>query len=312
MSNPGDERRDSDHVDPPACGSHRRRLQAARRLAHRHRAREVRLPPGRPGDRRPICRPTASRASIRDLLTGMQRYDAHPDRRPRQHHRPEAGRRGDFAGAGRAARAVRRAAGDAARHQGRDGRRISPRCAAWPGTCGSASRRSASIRWPAATTCRGCRKAATPSCAATCRWSARLGLDMMTRTCTVQVNLDYGSEADMVRKLRVCAAAAAAGHRAVRQFAVHRGPAERLPVLPRPCLDRHRQRPLRHPAGDVRGRLRLRALRRVAGRPGADVFRLSQRRLHRRRRQPLPRLHGRAGCTTWPAPRPRWATSPTT
>jgi len=30
-----------------------------------------------------------------------------------------------------------------------------------------------------------------------------LGLDMMTRTCTVQVNLDYDSEADMARKLRV-------------------------------------------------------------------------------------------------------------
>jgi glutamate--cysteine ligase len=30
-----------------------------------------------------------------------------------------------------------------------------------------------------------------------------LGLDMMQRTCTVQVNLDFGSEADMVRKLRV-------------------------------------------------------------------------------------------------------------
>ncbi len=30
-----------------------------------------------------------------------------------------------------------------------------------------------------------------------------LGLDMMTRTCTVQVNLDYSSEADMARKLRV-------------------------------------------------------------------------------------------------------------
>jgi glutamate--cysteine ligase len=30
-----------------------------------------------------------------------------------------------------------------------------------------------------------------------------LGLDMMTRTCTVQVNLDYASEADMRRKLRV-------------------------------------------------------------------------------------------------------------
>lgn len=30
-----------------------------------------------------------------------------------------------------------------------------------------------------------------------------LGLDMMTRTCTVQVNLDYASEADMRRKLRL-------------------------------------------------------------------------------------------------------------
>ncbi len=31
----------------------------------------------------------------------------------------------------------------------------------------------------------------------------QLGLDMMLRTCTVQVNLDFASEADMVRKLRV-------------------------------------------------------------------------------------------------------------
>jgi glutamate--cysteine ligase len=33
-----------------------------------------------------------------------------------------------------------------------------------------------------------------------------LGLDMMSRTCTVQVNLDFGSEADMVRKFRVALA----------------------------------------------------------------------------------------------------------
>lgn len=33
-----------------------------------------------------------------------------------------------------------------------------------------------------------------------------LGLDMMTRTCTVQVNLDFESEADMARKLRVALA----------------------------------------------------------------------------------------------------------
>jgi glutamate--cysteine ligase len=34
----------------------------------------------------------------------------------------------------------------------------------------------------------------------------RLGLDMMYRTCTVQTNLDFSSEADMVRKLRVALA----------------------------------------------------------------------------------------------------------
>ena len=33
-----------------------------------------------------------------------------------------------------------------------------------------------------------------------------LGLDMMLRTCTVQVNLDFGSEADMVQKFRVALA----------------------------------------------------------------------------------------------------------
>ncbi|MGH6940038.1 glutamate--cysteine ligase, partial [Hypericibacter sp.] len=31
----------------------------------------------------------------------------------------------------------------------------------------------------------------------------KLGIDMMLRTCTVQVNLDYSSEADMVKKMRV-------------------------------------------------------------------------------------------------------------
>ena len=30
----------------------------------------------------------------------------------------------------------------------------------------------------------------------------KLGLDMMLRTCTVQVNLDFASEADMVREFR--------------------------------------------------------------------------------------------------------------
>ncbi|MDT9071318.1 glutamate-cysteine ligase family protein, partial [Escherichia coli] len=30
-----------------------------------------------------------------------------------------------------------------------------------------------------------------------------MGLDMMLRTCTIQVNLDYASEADMAKKFRV-------------------------------------------------------------------------------------------------------------
>ncbi|MGV1013599.1 MAG: glutamate--cysteine ligase [Methyloceanibacter sp.] len=34
-------------------------------------------------------------------------------------------------------------------------------------------------------------------------WKGRHGLDMMFRTATVQVNLDFGDEADMVRKMRV-------------------------------------------------------------------------------------------------------------
>src|SRR5207253_2424329 len=36
------------------------------------------------------------------------------------------------------------------------------------------------------------------------------GLDMMYRTCTVQTNLDFASEADMVKKLRVSVAPTAA------------------------------------------------------------------------------------------------------
>ena len=34
----------------------------------------------------------------------------------------------------------------------------------------------------------------------------KLGLDMMLRTCTIQTNLDYSSEADMVKKFRVALA----------------------------------------------------------------------------------------------------------
>ena len=67
-----------------------------------------------------------------------------------------------------------------------------------------------------------------------------LGLDMMLRTCTIQTNLDYSSEADMVKKFQRQPGAPAGGHRLVRQFALYRGQAERLQELSQPHLGRHR------------------------------------------------------------------------
>ena len=109
----------------------------------------------------------------------------------------------------------------------------------------------------------------------------KLGIDMMLRTCTVQTNLDFESEADMVKKFRVVARPAAAGHRAVRQLAFQGGQGGGLQELSQPHLDRHRSRPLRHAALRVRGRFRLRALCRLHARR-ADVLRLSRRQVHRR------------------------------
>ena len=116
-----------------------------------------------------------------------------------------------------------------------------------------------------------------------------LGLDMMLRTCTIQTNLDYASEADMARKFRVGLALQPLATALVRQFALHRRQAQRLPLLPQPHLVGHRPRPHRHAALRVRGRLRLRALSRLRARC-ADVLRLPRRPLYRRRRPVLPRL----------------------
>ena len=86
--------------------------------------------------------------------------------------------------------------------------------------------------------------------------------------------------------------AAAGRGGAVRQLAVCRGPAVRLSELSQPGVDRHRPRPLRHAAVRVRGRVRLRALRRLPARR-ADVLRLPRRQLHRRQRRSR-------SATSWP------------
>ena len=199
-----------------------------------------------------------------------------PDPRRRQHHRAEAGRR-------RRSRWNRRASWSCpARRLPTCTRRSGNwhahfddvRVASEPLGHGFRAAWLSSDR-PPATRCRGCPRAATRSCGAICRRSGQMGLDMMTRTCTVQVNLDYASEADMRRKLRISLLLQPLATALFANSPVHRGQAERLSVLSGACLDRYRQPALRHPQGDVRGRLRLRALCRLADRTGADVFRLS-------------------------------------
>ena len=56
-----------------------------------------------------------------------------------------------------------------------------------------------------------------------------LGLDMMLRTCTIQVNLDYASEADMVKKFRVGLALQPVATALFAHSPADRGQAQRLP-----------------------------------------------------------------------------------
>ena len=97
--------------------------------------------------------------------------------------------------------------------------------------------------------------------------------------------------------------AAADRHRAVRRLAVHRGQAERLPVLPLAHLDRHRCRPHRHARLRVRRRLRLRALRRLHPRR-ADVLQLPGWQVHRPGRPGLQDASWPASWLPCPAPAP--------
>ena len=99
-----------------------------------------------------------------------------------------------------------------------------------------------------------------------------LGLDMMTRTCTVQVNLDFAAEADMVKKFRVSLALQPIATALFADSPFTEGKPNGYLSLPLAHLDRHRSRPHRHARLRVRGRLRLRALRRLPARR-ADVLR---------------------------------------
>ena len=92
------------------------------------------------------------------------------------------------------------------------------------------------------------------------------------------------------------AGAAAGRHRAVRQLAVHRRQAERLPVVPR-------ARSGATPTTSAPACCRSRSSRASAssamsiGARRADVFRQARRPLHRRGRHIVPRVHGRQART---------------
>ena len=115
------------------------------------------------------------------------------------------------------------------------------------------------------------------------------GTQMMYRTCTVQVNLDFASEADMVKKFRVSLALQPVATALFANSPFFDGKAERLAVVAGADLAGHRPGAHRHAALRLRGGHGLRALRRLRARR-ADVLRLPRRQLPRRSRPVVPRL----------------------
>jgi glutamate--cysteine ligase len=101
-----------------------------------------------------------------------------------------------------------------------------------------------------------------------------LGLDMMLRTCTVQVNLDFESEADMVKKFRVSLALQPVATAIFANSPFTEG-------KPNGFLS------YRSHAFRLRRRHGLRALYRLRARR-SHVFRLPRRRIPRRQRPLLP------------------------
>ncbi len=112
-------------------------------------------------------------------------------------------------------------------------------------------------------------------------------LDMMLRTCTVQVNLDYASEADAMRKMRVVAGARARDDGDVREQPVEGGTPARRRHLPRPRLARRRSGSLGPVPALWKRTQPLRRLRRVGARR-ADVPLQARRPRDREHRADVP------------------------
>ena len=142
----------------------------------------------------------------------------------------------------------------------------------------------------------------------------RLGLDMMFRTCTVQVNLDFGSEADMVKKLRVSLALQPVATALFANSPFIEGRPNGFQSFRSADLARHRSRPHRHAALRLRAGLRLRALCRLCARR-ADVFRATATATTSTAPAKASAISWRASCRQLPGERPTlkdWADHLTT
>ena len=250
-------------ASPEERAQDRRRARESGRARRRSRARLRRHPPASRGDGRARLEP--------------RRRAGHTDR----------ARRGRPAAPSRSSRAGRSST------RARRGRRRCRRCATTTSTPTSCSRSPPSSAsrflgcgfrpFGRSTTCPGCPRAATRSCAPICRRAARLAHEMMKRTATVQANFDY--ESDERTRRRSCASRMGMSSLVTALFAASPlvdGKPSGLPELrARAWLDTDDDRCGLLPfAFDPDAQLSR--LRRVgAGR--ADVLRLPRRRVSRRR-----------------------------
>ena len=116
-----------------------------------------------------------------------------------------------------------------------------------------------------------------------------LGLDMMYRTCTVQANLDFSSEADMVKKLRVSLALQPVATALFANSPFTEGKPNGFLSFRSEIWRDTDNAAIRHAALGLRGRHGLRALCRLRARR-ADVFHQARRQIYRRVGQVVPRF----------------------
>ena len=135
------------------------------------------------------------------------------------------------------------------------------------------------------------------------------GIDMMYRTCTVQTNLDFSSEADMVKKLRVSLALQPVATALFANSPFTEGKPNGFLSFRSEIWRDTDNAAIGHAAMGVRGRHGVRALGRLRARR-SHVFRQARRRLYRRRRLVVPRFLRRPQQFACPASVRRCRTGP--